>query len=105
MRLRYIYWPNDRSVLGPYLLFMFHVCLYNNFMSVHCSLLITCWERANILALSFVLCLLVFLSPSQNGVLGQLINSGSLTFSLLSKDSFEFEPRHEISNNVVCTTS
>ena len=35
----------------PFLLFMFHVCLYYGVLSVSCSLLITCWEWADILAL------------------------------------------------------
>ena len=29
----------------------FHVCLYNAVLSVHCSQLVTCWERADLLAL------------------------------------------------------
>ena len=104
MRLRYINWPNDRSVLGSFLLFMFHVCLYHTVMSIHCSLVVTCRERANLLALFCVMFTCIFVTFPY-GVLSQVINSGSLSFSLLSKDSFEFEPRHEISNNVVCATS
>ena len=32
-----------------FFLFIFRVC--NAFLSVHCSLVVTCWERANLLAL------------------------------------------------------
>ena len=37
---------------GSFLLFMFRVC--HAVMSVHCSLVVTCWERANRLALLYV---------------------------------------------------
>ena len=40
---------------GSLLLFMFHVCLCYAVLSVRCSLVITCWERADILALSCVI--------------------------------------------------
>ena len=40
-------------------------------MSVHCSLLVTCWERANLLALLYVMFSCVFVTfPC--GVLGQV---------------------------------
>ena len=38
---------------GSFLLFMFRVCLV--FLSVHCSLVVTCWERADLLTLLFVM--------------------------------------------------
>ena len=44
-----------------FLLFMFRVC--HAVLSVHCSLVVTCWERANLLALLYVM-FLVFLSLS-----------------------------------------
>ena len=40
---------------GSLLLFMFHVCLCYAVLSVLCSLVITCLERADILALSCVI--------------------------------------------------
>ena len=51
----------DRSRLcffyGSILLVMSHVCLYHAVLSVPCSLVVTCWERADLLALfCFVLC-------------------------------------------------
>ena len=41
----------DASKAVLLLLSMFHVCLYNTVLSVPCSLVITCWERADLLAL------------------------------------------------------
>ena len=54
---------------GSFLLFMFRVC--HAFLSVHCSLVITCWERANLLALLYVMfsCVIVTFPC---GVLGQV---------------------------------
>ena len=43
-----LYWPFQ---CGTFLLFMFHDCLYYTVLSVPCSLVITCWERAGLLAL------------------------------------------------------
>ena len=37
-----------------FLLFMFRVCLV--FLSVNCSLVVTCWERADLLALVIFSC-------------------------------------------------
>ena len=37
---------------GSFWLFRFRVC--HTFLSVHCSLVVTCWERANLLALLYV---------------------------------------------------
>ena len=49
--------------------FIFHVC--HAFLSVHCSLVVTCWERANLLALLYVMFSCVFVTfPC--GVLGQV---------------------------------
>ena len=48
---------------------MFRVC--HAFLSVHCSFVVTCWERANILALLCVMFYCVFVTFGC-GVLGQL---------------------------------
>ena len=48
---------------------MFHVC--HALLSVHCSLVDTCWERANLLALLCVMFSFVFVT-FQCGVLGQV---------------------------------
>ena len=51
------------------MLFTFHVCLVN--LSVHCSLVVKCWERADLLALLYVMFCCVFVTfPC--GILGQL---------------------------------
>ena len=41
------------SFCGSFLLFMFDV-VYHTVMSVPCSLVVTCWERADLLALLYV---------------------------------------------------
>ena len=52
-----------------FLLIMFGVC--NAFLSVHCSLMVYCWERADLLALLYVMLYCVFVTfPC--GVLGQV---------------------------------
>ena len=54
---------------GSFLLFKFHVC--RAYLSVHCSFVFTCWERANLLALLCVMFNCVFVTfPC--GVLGQV---------------------------------
>ena len=50
---------------------MFHVCLYYTVLSVPCSLLGTCWEIADILALLCVMFPCVFVTFPY-GVLGQV---------------------------------
>ena len=55
--------PRRCFFCGSFLLFMFHVCLYHTVLSVHCSLVITCWESADLLALLSVI-FLVFLTFS-----------------------------------------
>ena len=54
---------------GSILLFMFHVC--HAFMSVHYSLVVTCWEMAGLLATLCVMfsCIFVFFPC---GVLGRV---------------------------------
>ena len=45
---------------GSFLLFMFRV--NHAFLSVHCSLVVTCWERVNLLALVCVMFYCVFVT-------------------------------------------
>ena len=56
---------------GSFLLFVFRVCLCYTFVSVPCSFVITCWERADLLALLCVMFLCVFVTFSY-GVPGQV---------------------------------
>ena len=49
--------------------FVFRVC--RAVVSIPCSLVVTCWERANLLALSFVIFTCVYVTFLY-GVLGQL---------------------------------
>ena len=51
------------------LLLMFRVCHAHAFLSVHCSLMVTCWEMANLLALLEVM-FFVFFVTFRCGVLG-----------------------------------
>ena len=48
------------SFVDPFVLCMFHVCLYYTVASVPCSLVITYWERADLLALLCVMFLLLY---------------------------------------------
>ena len=45
-----------------FLLFMFRVC--HVFLFFNCSLVVTCWERADLLALLYIMFYNVILSPS-----------------------------------------
>ena len=54
--------PRRCFFCGPVLLFMFRVCPAVLF--VHCSLMVTCWERANLLALLYVLSSCVLSLPN-----------------------------------------
>ena len=47
--------PRRCFFCGSFLLFMFYVCLYYTILSVPCSLFVTCWERADPLALLCVM--------------------------------------------------
>ena len=67
MHVSYLFTSNfrtDRSkvVLLLKILFVVCICLYHTVMSVYCSLEVTCWERADLLALLFVMlsCVLSF---------------------------------------------
>ena len=62
---------------GSFLLLVFHVCRV--FLSLQCSLVITCWERAGLLALlcvmvSFVFCYIPMWCPG-SGVLLDCIDA------------------------------
>ena len=58
-----------KDFCGSFLLFMFCVC--HVFLSVHCSFVVTCWERSILLALLKVMVYCVFvILPC--GVLGQV---------------------------------
>ena len=46
--------PRRCFFCGSFLLTMVHVCLCNTVLSVSCSLVITCWERADLLAVSIM---------------------------------------------------
>ena len=56
---------------GSFLLFMIHVCLWYAVLSISCSLVITCWERADFLALLCIVFSCVFVTFPY-GVLGQV---------------------------------
>ena len=51
------------------MLFVFRVC--HAFLSVHCSLAVTCWEKADLLALLYVVFSYVFVTVLC-GILGQV---------------------------------
>ena len=55
---------------GSFLLFMFHVCLCYAVVYFPCSLVITCWEMADLLALLCVISCVFVTFP--HGVLGQV---------------------------------
>ena len=78
--------PRRCFFCGSFLLFMFHVCLYHTVLSGPCSLVITCWESADLLALLSVI-FLVFLSFSRwclgPDLVLYCIDSWSLPSSLL----------------------
>ena len=61
--------PRRCFFCGSFLLFVSRVCCA--FLSVHCSLVVTCWERANLLALMCVMFSCVFV-PLECCVLGQV---------------------------------
>ena len=47
---------------GYFLLFIFHVCLYYTVLFVPYGLVFTCWERADLLALLYVMFSCVFVT-------------------------------------------
>ena len=56
---------------GTILLFVVCVCLGHTVLSVSCSLVVTCWEIADLLALLYVMFSCVF-DTFRYGVLGQV---------------------------------
>ena len=54
--------PRPCLFCGSCLLFIFQVCFYYSVLSAPCSLVITCWEKADLLALFCVMfpCFLSF---------------------------------------------
>ena len=83
---------------------MFRVC--HAFLSVHCSLVVTCWERAGLLALLYVMfyCVFVTFLYVVLGQVGYLMvsipNLCLLTYYSTAGYWIVIEPRHVISNNV-----
>ena len=61
--------PRQCFFCGSFLLFMFHV--YQVFLNFHCSHVVTCWERTDLLALSYVMFYCVFVTFPY--VLGQVL--------------------------------
>ena len=59
----------SHSLNCVFMLFLFHV--FNAVLFVHCSLVVTCWERADLLALLYVMFSCVFVTFPY-GVLGQV---------------------------------
>ena len=74
------------SFLWTILLFIFRVCLV--FLSVHCNLVVTCWERTDLLALLYAMFYCVMWCPG-SGVVLNCIESWSLfSFLLLFLKTF-----------------
>ena len=115
------YWPfqGGTSFCGSFLLFVFHVC--HAVLSVPSGLVVTCWERADLLALLCVVFSCVFVTFPY-GFLGQVwwylivlildlcllpyfYSVFWLRTCIYSTMEQLYEPHHEISNNVVCATS
>ena len=63
--------PRRCFFCGSFLLFLFRVCLCHTVVSVPCSLVVTCGERADLLALACVMFSCVFVTFSY-GALGQV---------------------------------
>ena len=63
--------PRRCFFCGSFLLFMFHICLCYAVLSVPCSLVITCWEMAALLAILCVAFSFIFVTVSY-GVLSQV---------------------------------
>ena len=60
---------NFGAFYGSFLLFMFPVC--HVFLSVHCTLVVGSWERADLLALLFMIFYCVFVTVPY-GIQGQV---------------------------------
>ena len=59
----FIFTDRSKAMLLLWIILLFHVCLCYAVLSVPCSIVITCWDRADLLALLCVV-FLVFLSFS-----------------------------------------
>ena len=62
---------HSTAVILLWILFVICVSLYHTVLSVSCSLVVTCWERADLLALFSVMFSCVFVTFPY-GVLGQV---------------------------------
>ena len=62
--------PKRCFFFGSLLVFLFHVC--HAFLSVHYSIVVICWERADLLDLLYVMFLVRFFFTFLCGVLGQV---------------------------------
>ena len=72
------------DIYGSFLLFMFRVC--HAFLFVHCSLVVTCWERTDLLALLYVMFYCV-LSLSH---VVSWVRCGACLFRFLIIESFSY---------------
>ena len=63
--------PRQCFFCGSFFLFVILVCLYHTVLSVPYSLVVTCWERADLLVLLCMMFSCVFVT-SPYGVLGQV---------------------------------
>ena len=63
-KLSNIFTDRSKALLfcGSFLIFMFHICLFYADLSVPCSLVITTWERADLLSLLCVVSVCVFVT-------------------------------------------
>ena len=75
-------------------------CVSHAFASVHCCLVVTCWERADPLALVGVVYCIFITFQRESWVSGVVL-------LLYTKQDYTgiYEQMHEISNTVVCATS
>ena len=78
--------PRRCFFCGSVLLFTFHVCLYYAVLSIPCSRVITCWERADLLTLLCVMfsCVLYFSHISTANIKTLKESLGALSVNKLS---------------------
>ena len=67
----FIITDRSKAVLLSWILFVIYVSCLSCFLSVFCGLVVTCWEKADLLALLCVMFSCVFVA-SACGVLGQV---------------------------------
>ena len=77
---------------------MFHACLYYTVFSVPCNLVITCWEKAGLLALLCVTfpCVFVTFPYGVSGKVFDCIDSQFLPSSLISENLFHLDDNKTI---------